>query len=172
MMGETTAKNPDWFVLMREWVAKGWGDNGVTLPFIVGAVAYVNNNTIPTIENARNLLDRMKRESVDGYVTEIGWCRNLEAPVLAARPFGSPGLSSNAGIRHPSEDRLCLVFSEELQRRWHSSDGVELVESLLREAEEPITNRRYSRDSNSKSYKEFTPGELQFIKDTLTDSNH
>jgi hypothetical protein len=99
-------------------------------------------------------------------------CSNLEAPVLAARAQDSPGFSSNVGIKHPSEDRLCLVFSEELQQRWGSTDGVELIECLIREAKEPITNHKYSRDSNSKSYKEFAPGELKFIKDTLTVSDH
>ena len=65
----------------------------------------------------------MKSESVDAYVTEIGWCSNLEAPVLAARAQDSPGFSSNVGIKHLQRTDFALS-----SRRNYSSDGAQLME--------------------------------------------
>ena len=52
-------KNPDWFVLMREWVLQNHGDRGITLPFLTGALAYRNEPSQPTVAEARTLLNQM-----------------------------------------------------------------------------------------------------------------
>jgi len=152
-------------------VKQGWGRRGVTLPFFVGALAYKNNNPEPTVDDARSLLSRIAADPVSGYVTEIGWCPMLQAPVFAARSVASIGFSHGVGITHPTDNQLCLVFSEELQRKGNSSNVESLVRFLVHDAEEPIKNGTYSRNPNSKTYEEFGPGELKFIRDTFEITN-
>ena len=33
-------KTPDWFILIDQWVPENLGEHGVTLPFLVGALAH------------------------------------------------------------------------------------------------------------------------------------
>ena len=73
---------PDWFLLMHKWSSSGLGERGVTLAFLVGALAIKNNKLDSTPADARILLKRMTEESVDGFITEVGWCSDLGAPVF------------------------------------------------------------------------------------------
>jgi hypothetical protein len=113
---------PDWFVLMQEWVRQGHGDRGVTLPFLVGAIALKSNNLQPTTENARVILEEMITNPVEGHSTDIGWCAALGAPVLAAVTSPSPSTSS-IGFARPLTNELCVIFGEQLQRHWNLWDA-------------------------------------------------
>lgn len=156
---------------MSEWVKQRWGERGVTLPFLVGALAIKNKNLTTTAEDAQSLLREMVADPVSGYLIEIGWCPMLRAPVLAARKVGSIGFSHAVGFKHPSNDQLCLVFSQEFQQKGDSSDAESLLKVLIDDAEEPIKNKTYSRDPNSKTYKEFAEGELKFIREIFAITN-
>ena len=161
-------RNPDWFVLMREWVLQNHGDRGVTLPFLIGALAHKRDAPPPSRADAKTLLNQMISNPVDSYVTEIAWCSSLGAPVLTATeaPFR---FNSKAGFRHPSRDLLSVVFGTDLQDRWHSSDPSVLLDELLDDAEVAITERRFSRDSRKKAYRNFEPWEEQFIRERLSE---
>lgn len=155
---------PDWFVLMREWVMQNHGDRGVTLPFLVGALAYKENKLQPTMADTRAVLDEMIAKPVDDYVTEIGWCSSLGAPVFTATE-GPSRFNSKVGFRHPSKEWLCVVFGHDLQLRWDCSDASTLIGELVEDALGPIADRKYSRDS--KEYREFEPWEKKFIEQTI-----
>jgi hypothetical protein len=165
-MSETIKKKPDWFVLMREWRAQNHGDRGITLPFLVGALAHKRNKSQPTLEDVKSLFHEMVTKPLDDFTTEVGWCSTLGAPVLAATP-APPKFTSKVGFRHPSQDWLCVVFGEELQRHWRSSDADELAEKLIWDANEAIVERKYSRDSKSNTYREFEKWEKRFIEQTI-----
>jgi hypothetical protein len=97
-------------------------------------------------EAYRNLLEAFDRE----FTYAFGGCtisRGLDGSYL-----------SRVGAKTP--DRINLIYTDlpialsTLQQRWGSTDGVELIECLIREANG------------------FAPGDLKFIKDTLTVSDH
>lgn len=157
---------PDWFILMQEWKKQNYGDRGITLPFLVGALAFKENNSQPTAADARSLLEEMITSPVDNYVTEIGWCSSLGAPVLAAARALS-GSTSKVGFKRPSKDELCLIFGDDLQRHGNLWNSRSLVEELVDDTKEPIEGRRYSRDSQSQSYRVFEPWETKFIEETI-----
>lgn len=118
---------PDWFVLMQEWTRQGYGDRGVTLPFLVGAVGLRNRNLQPSRENAREILSEMIANPVEDYSTDIGWCSTLGAPVLSAISSPSPA-TSKVGFLRPGTDEFCVIFGEELQRHWNLWDAQNLAE--------------------------------------------
>jgi hypothetical protein len=100
---------PDWFVLMHEWVTQNHGDRGITLPFLVGALAYKENST-PTESYVRGVLNEMIANPVDDYVTEIGWCASLGSPVLAATQGPSRFSQRSAfGIHRRTGYASCLA---------------------------------------------------------------
>ncbi len=158
--------NPDWFVLMKEWVAQNHGDRGVTLPFLVGALAYKQNNEASSWKDARSVLTQMIEQPVENHVTEIAWCSSLGTPILTAATAPSP-FQPQVGFRYPSSEIMSLVFGLDLQNRWNSSNGNDLLESLLDDAEVAIHDRTYSRDPTSKTYKPFQPWEKRFIEETI-----
>lgn len=71
------------------------GEVGITLPFLVGALATKFGNARPSAQDIRLLLQEIANNPVKGYVTEVRWCQNVEAPVLSVSeladmlPFGS-----------------------------------------------------------------------------------
>ena len=77
--------SPDWFVLMQAWVIQNHGDRGLTLPFLVGALAYKKGKTQTTMDDAKELLEEMITKPVPNYVTEIAWCSALLCPFLPPR---------------------------------------------------------------------------------------
>lgn len=158
---------PDWFVLIREWVDKGYGANGLTLPFLVGALARKGGNNNPTAEDARALVNEMTTAPVAGCVTEVSWCSDLGAPIFRATPDDSSSrMSSTLVIRHPTEMRDSLVLGTNLESRWGSSEPQSLIESLIKDAEGPIKDHTYSRNHGQYAY--FPDGELTLIDGTIT----
>lgn len=102
--------NPDWFVLMQEWTRQGHGARGVTLAFLVGALALRDNNFQPTTDNARVILSEMIANPVEGYSIDIGWCATLGAPVLSA--ISSPRLLRRKLVFLGRVKKNCALFSE------------------------------------------------------------
>lgn len=157
---------PDWFLLMSAWVKEGHGERGITLPFLVGAIALSRQNENPTIQDARTLLDEMITQPVHEHVVEIAWCSSLAAPILTANAAPSP-FQPQVGFQFPGGKEMCVVFGLDLQDRWKSSDPIVLVDSLLDESELAISDRMFSRDPNSKTYKAFERWEKGFIEQVL-----
>lgn len=157
---------PDWFLLMQEWVKQGHGDRGVTLPFLVGAIATRNNTLQPTLEDARAILTDMIKNPIEDYSTDIGWCSTLGTPVLAAIASPSPA-TSKVGFARPLGNDLCVIFGDQLQQHWNLWDAQSLLDELIDDARDAITAGNYSRDAKEKTYRPFEPWEISFIKETL-----
>ena len=54
-------QSPDWFTLIEQWKARGMGQYGVTLPFLVGALG----------KPASELLREVAHTNVAGFVVEV-----------------------------------------------------------------------------------------------------
>src|SRR5437762_2088533 len=77
---------PDWFVLIEQWVPRKMGENGVTLSFLVGALALKGGRSGHLDErDVRQVLDDITAHPVEGYVTEVIWCPHIDAPVFTVK---------------------------------------------------------------------------------------
>lgn len=149
------------------------GAVGVTLPFLVGALATKANNPQPSVQDIRLILQEITVAPVDGYVTEVRWCPDTDAPVLSvaatASKFALPlksHLSSTTG--QPS-----LGFSEDIHSMFglNCSGNSECLEALISNARPHVEARTYSRNRNLKTgertYGDFSEKEKQFIVNTI-----
>ena len=163
---------PDWFILVEQWVPQRMGEYGVTLPFLVGALAHKAKQTDVGVEQVRKLLDDIVRHPVEGYVTEVNWCHEIAAPVLTTKSVNSSKrINSLATIPRPLGSGESLVFSYSLKDHWHLSDPGALLDRLLEDAAEHVTKSRYSRNrkngTSELEYGHFLPKELKYIEDAI-----
>lgn len=166
---------PDWFILIERWVPERMGDLGVTLPFLVGALAFKAGRTSSDPSDARNLLTKISTNPVDGYVTEVSWCANIKAPVFNVKRIDSPlRMNASTAITHPSGQGQSLVFGPNLCSHWKSTDPAILLDRLAQDATEHIVKGRYSRNRKAESmefeYGDFLPGAVSYIKRTIMTS--
>ena len=77
-------RRADWFTLIQEWKAKGMGQTGVTLPFLIGALANKSGRNEWSSQDVHYLIEEIVRHPEKGYVIEVNWCHNIHAPVLSA----------------------------------------------------------------------------------------
>jgi hypothetical protein len=131
----------------------------------VGALAYKNRNVVPTVDDARVLLNEMITRPVENHVVEVNQCPSLSTAVLRASRAPSRFLS---GVGFNSESgTLCFVFGSSFRFLRKASDPRELLESLLAESREPIEMQTYSRDKRTKTWQTFEPWEIAFIEETI-----
>jgi hypothetical protein len=157
---------PDWLLLTQSWVEKRHGVNGVTLPFLVGALAYRDGKERPTLADARALLDEMKAHPIATHVVEVQRCGDLGVAVLKAAPAPSQ-YSPVVGFRSPSGQGFCLVFGPNFTSFWGSPKPEELLERLLDESKLPIEKRTFSRERYPQAWRAFKPWEVAFIRETI-----
>jgi hypothetical protein len=163
---------PDWFILIEQWVPQRMGEHGVTLPFLVGALAHKAGQTDTGVEQVHKILDDIVRHPVEGYVTEVSWCSNISAPVLNTKKVNAQDrMSLEATIPRPSGDGESIVFSLTLRFQWDLKDARALLARLLEDAAEPVSKGCYSRNRKNGTlefeYSDFPPKELRYIEDTI-----
>ncbi len=166
---------PDWFILIEQWVPKGMGTTGVTLPFLVGALAYKAGQTDLGARHVRDVLDDIIQHPVEGYVTEVCWCHDISAPVLNTKRNDSPmRMPSSVAIPRPSGEGESLVFGTNLEFHWNSKDPLAWLDRLAEDAAEPVSNGRYSRKRKDGSiefeYGDFRDMEVDYIQSTIMTS--
>jgi hypothetical protein len=169
--------NPDWFLLIRDWVPSGMGSEGVTLPFLVGALGHKTGTTRLDSSNVVALLDEMINRPVDDYVTEVMWCGNIKAPVFRTRRLDSrERLKPACVIRDTTGQKEVLVFSENIRVVLKSNDSSVLLDRLVVNANEPVSQGKYSRNRKSGTFMEYEYGaytqrDLQYIEKTIRNSS-
>lgn len=164
---------PDWFLLIRDWRTSRMGTVGITLPFLVGALAAKANNPQPTTQDIRFLLQEIADSPVEGYVTEVRWCPDTDAPILSvaatASTFSLPlksHFSSTTG--HPS-----LGFSDDIHSMFglKCSGSTECLEALVANARPYVEAKTFSRHrdptTGERTYGDFSEKEKQFIINTI-----
>ena len=145
---------PGWYRLLYRWPKEG-----LTLPFLIGALAYHEGRGVPTLDDAARLLADIAEHPVDGtsYV-EAQWCHDgLEMPVLCLR---------SKYLRCPTAG---LGYTTDLMRRWDTTDPGLLRQRLLASAEESIRTGRFSFDPGLRNphAREFDDEDKNFIDGAL-----
>jgi len=161
-------KKPDWFILIERWVPEGMGEFGVTLPFLVGALALKAGDTRLNSSHVRTLPEKIIASPVHGYVTEVSWCANIAAPVFNTKAIDSPErMRSPAGMAPPSGHEQSLVFGPNLLSHWCCTNPSVLFERLVEDATEHVSKGQYSRirkpGTTEFEYGHFLPGEIAYI---------
>jgi hypothetical protein len=164
---------PDWFLLVRDWRTTRMGTVGITLPFLVGALAAKANNPKPSVEDILDLLHEIVDSPVKGYVTEIRWCPNTDAPVLSVAAtdsvFSLPLKSHFSTVTGGTS----LGFSEDIHSMFglNCSSCKECLEALVANARPYVEAKTFSRvcdpKTGERTYGDFSEKERQFIVNTI-----
>jgi hypothetical protein len=141
---------PVWFLLIEQWKTKGMGTTGVTLPFLEGALARIQNRS-PSTQSIRLLLQEIVANPVAGYATEVRWCVNVDAPVLSVAklvecmPFKNQ-FSNSAGV-------VSLGFSQDVQSMFglDCNGSEDCLSKLVAYASGPVDAGSCSRVRNPKT---------------------
>lgn len=166
-------KQRDWFILIRDWKAKGMGQVGVTLPFLVGALARKTGQANLSVQDIRSLLREIVERPEQGYVTEVRWCPNVQAPVLSVSMVNDPNRLPFKSYYSASNGQPSLGFSQDIQSMsgLSCSGAQECLEALVSDAAPHIKRRTFSRTMNQttwqREYGPFSPQEEQFIDETI-----
>jgi hypothetical protein len=164
---------PDWFVLIREWRARGIGQVGVTVPFMVGALARASGTEKTDKQDVLSALNDIARHPVDGFVISVSYCPNIQAPVLSADSLtdkqrmpltyyltGDNGQQS-LGFSQNAVSFLCLDCSKAQQ----------CLNAFAEKAAPHVEKGEFSRvmgeDPWEPIYGPFSDSDLQFIDETI-----
>ena len=169
-------RKPDWFLLIEQWRAKGMGVFGVTLPFIVGALARKAGERKLDSGHVRKVLDEMIGHPVEGYVIEVKLCVDIDAPVFSAASKAR-GVSYRMPFEwffpHPSGVGESLVLDQNLQSLFGSDckDANECYSRLLAHATRHVASGNYSRNWDELEgryvYGSFSDKHLEYIRTTI-----
>lgn len=155
-------QKPDWFTLIEQWKAKGMGDYGVTLPFLVGALG----------RSASQLLDDITTNPVPGYVTEVRWCGELHAPTLSVTAADKSKMHFESFVSGPN-DRPSVGFSQDLQSIFglNCKGADDCLKKLADHAAPAIATKAFSRNRNPKTniceWGPYSQAEIQFIREVI-----
>lgn len=171
--------NPDWFILLERWKPEGMGEWGVTLPFLVGALAYKANQQDVGEQHVRNVLDDIIQHPVVGYVTEIRWCPDIDAPVISTCQLDGDRcrfsgfltrerIRSNVFFPRSSGEGESLVFSEDIQSMLHlgCKDANACLDRLVENAADPVSKGQYSKQKKG-GYVSFQRKDLDYIQKAI-----
>jgi len=166
-------KKPDWFVLIEQWKARGMGQYGVTLPFLVGALGYKSGRSALSSNDIRDVLQEIVTNPVVGYVTEVRWCGNIDAPVFSVSRISDVSKMPLTSYFPAQNGEASLGFSQDLQSMFglNCSGTEECLDKLIAHAASHVEKGHVSRMLNSTTgqheYVAFSPKERQFIEDTI-----
>jgi hypothetical protein len=165
---------PDWFVLIEQWVPRKMGQTGVTLPFLVGALALkAGRSGHLAARDVRQVLDEITTHPVDGYVTEVIWCHYIDAPVFTVtRADARDRIRPTVAVRLPVGVGESLVFGPNVYNRpgW-GQDAAASFERLVADAAEPVSMGTYSRRPKQGTinfeHADFSEKERDYIRDMI-----
>ncbi|HTV54879.1 MAG TPA: hypothetical protein VMI06_08170 [Terriglobia bacterium] len=142
------SETPDWLRLLQAW--QGRGKRGLTLPFLVGAIALQRGELEASRVETEELLKDIQSKKLPGRAVEVGWCWDLKAPILSV-------------VQSPHSG---LVFGSDLKRNFKCDDPDELAGRLLAGAELPIREGNFSRipEEWGARWDTFTPLDRELIK--------
>ena len=164
---------PDWFLLIRDWRTSRMGAVGITLPFLVGALAAKASNPQPSVQDIRLLLQEIAEIPVKGFVTEVRWCTDTDAPILSVTATDSK-FALPLKSRFSSTTSLpSLGFSDDIHSIFglNCSGSEECLEALVANARPYVEAKTFSRhrdpETGEHTYGDFSEKEKQFIVNTI-----
>lgn len=145
-----------WLRILNQWVPRGMGNTGPTLPFLIGA-SRLNSPAAgrPDISDMSRLLAAL-HNSTTHYI-KIEECGTLHQPV-AAEYSRTYVMSAEELVRKPSGTGS-LHISKQYQ---HSGDLEAACASLWAITEDALSQQHYSYHVDR--YGTFTPRDLSFIR--------
>ncbi|MCI0563269.1 MAG: hypothetical protein MN733_32735 [Nitrososphaera sp.] len=158
---------PLWFLLIEQWKFKGMGTTGITLPFLVGALARVQARK-PSVQAMRELLQEMVASPLPGYVTEVRWCANVDAPVFSVSKLSAGQMPFKSHFCSPTGE-VSLGFSQDLQSMFglNCSGSSDCLEKLVELSSGPVESALCSRVRNPVTgeweFGNFLPRESRYI---------
>lgn len=161
-----------WQILLREWVERGMGNTGITLPFLAGALALKRGKHFASEAEIRALIHTMANHPLQGHFVGIRRCQNIQAPVLSLLSLKDPMIRKCE--LYSSDGQLSIAFSPDAMSKISGLDCENdsgCVEKLIVHATPHAATGKFSRqlDPQSKSfiYTSPTQSELNFINTLL-----
>lgn len=164
------SQKPDWFLLINAWL--GRGRYGLTLPFLVGAIAYHRHKPHPASNEITALVNEIINNPVRGYIVHIRWCAEYGSAVFAVYEEDSPQRVRDrvveikpTGIQIPS-----VAIERNLATVWKvPAEKDALLGKLVDTATEPVISGNFSRNwtQDGVQYQPLQPDDIRFINETL-----
>jgi hypothetical protein len=163
---------PDWFALIEGWKAKGMGNSGPTLPFLVGALARTSGRQPTTASEIQDLLKDMADNPVASYTIHVSWCPTIDAPVFSSvhtpRATAPLALDENGVSSEPGS----LEFGRDIRSKhgFDCSQTQDCIRKLAEDAFGHVSKGNFSRNKCSTGlyeYGPFTRHEIDFIENTI-----
>jgi hypothetical protein len=167
-------KTPSWFNIIEQWRAKGMGAYGVTLPFLVGALAYEKGQDQATLDDVSGLLTEMIENPIEGYMAVIRWCGDIEEPVISMKALDDPlQVSIRDGYHRPNNDGWSVVFTEDLMSMFNlnCATAQECRVKLANHAKSHVENGLFSKNINPntklREFGHFSQRDIEYIKSVI-----
>ena len=165
---------PSWFNIISEWRSKGMGEYGVTLPFLVGALAYEKGHDKVSLNDTLTLLTNMIENPVDGYMVVIRWCGNIEEPVISMKALDDPlELAIKDGYTRPNDREFSMAFTVDLMSMLNldCKDAEECKSKLANRAKNYVENGLFSKNFNpetqNREFGRFSERDIEYIKSVI-----
>ena len=166
-------KNPDWFLILREW-KRQMGAVGVTLPFLYGALKLKSDEYNQTSKSAREIMNKIIMEPVDGYVTQVQQCEDISETVLSVVKLNDKKhrVVCKSYFTPVDGREKSLVFSSNFESKYglKNADAAESLTQLLEDAESHIVKGEYSKlkiDVVEYEFGLLNEREIEFVKSTI-----
>lgn len=165
---------PSWFIIIEKWRAKKMGEYGVTLPFLVGALAYENGQEKASLNDVRTLLTEMIENPVDGYMAVIRWCGDIEEPVISMKALDDPfKVAIRNGYPRPIGDGMSVAFTEDLMSmlNFDCKTAEECRNKLANYAKDYVEKGCFSKNLNpetqQREFGRFIERDVDYIKSVI-----
>jgi len=155
--------NEVWFQLVKQWKDSGRGVYGLTFPFLVGALARIQDRE-PTKEFITELFASIIDNPVAGFYGEVRWCGNIDEPVISVNPLERLAtVSIKDSFKHG--EVTTLAFTTDLMNMFHLNceDAKECLGKLIELTNEITQNSVFSK--NAGSFTDFSEDDLYFISE-------
>ncbi|WP_300357521.1 hypothetical protein [uncultured Pseudoalteromonas sp.] len=152
---------PFWFHIIKQWKEMGKGEYGVTIPFLVGALAS-HFGKEPTKEFVDETFENIKSNPVNGYYCEVRWCGNIDEPVISVKEIDElADITLEADYKFGGI--VSLGFTMDLMGMFHLNceTAHDCLLKLITYSLEHVSQGCFSK--NSGKFTSFTDDDLVFI---------
>lgn len=162
--------NPEWFALIKAWLKRG--RDGLTLPFLVGAIAYHRGKKGTDRGDIELLVNEIIQIPVEGYIVHIRWCLQYGSAVFAVYETDSPYRLHDRCVKIQSKDSsvTSVVIENNLAAEWQiQASEQSLLKALIDRSEEHVLKGNYSRfwSEDGVQYGPLQEDDIQFIEEAL-----
>lgn len=151
------------------------GAYGVTLPFLVGALAYEKGQQTASLNDVQALLTEMIEKPVEGYMVVIRWCGDIEEPVISMKALDDRfKVAIKDGYHRPNGDGMSMAFTQDLMSMFNFNCGTadECRNKLASYAKDYVEKGRFSKNLNpetkQREFGGFIEKDINYIKTVIT----